>query len=111
MVENSVSALPQGLGISQVLPSGAQWALELTNNTLWVFSGGSASSASALSYSIVQPLMRNAGRKVGLEGLTLSERQLLYSVRDLARFRKEFFSDVTATRGLSGAITCRFSND
>ncbi|MDG2391620.1 MAG: TolC family protein [Planctomycetaceae bacterium] len=100
---NSVG-FTSGLGISQVLPSGAQWALELTNNTLWVFSGGSASSASAISYSIVQPLMRNAGRKVGLEGLTLSERQLLYSVRDLARFRKEFFSDVTGRGGYLGLL-------
>ena len=101
--QNSVG-FASGLGISQILPSGAQWALELTNNTLWVFSGGSASSASALSYSIVQPLMRNAGRKVGLEGLTLSERQLLYSVRDLARFRKEFFSNVTARGGYLGLL-------
>jgi outer membrane protein TolC len=101
--ENSIG-FASGLGISQVLPSGAQWALELTNNTLWLFSGGSASSASAISYSIVQPLMRNAGRKVGLEGLTLSERQLLYSVRDLARFRKEFFSDVTGRGGYLGLL-------
>ncbi|MBD3672622.1 MAG: TolC family protein [Planctomycetaceae bacterium] len=93
-----------GLGISQVLPTGAQWALEMTNNTLWVFSGGSGSSASAISYSLVQPLMRNAGRKVGLENLTLSERQLLYAVRDLARFRKVFFGNVAGSRGYLGLL-------
>jgi len=93
-----------GLGVSQILPSGAQWALEMTNNTLWVFSGGSASSASAISYSIVQPLMRGAGRKVGLENLTLTERQLLYAVRDLARFRKVFFGDVAGSGGYLGLL-------
>ena len=44
-------------GISQLLPSGAQWAVELTNNTLWLFSGGNqTNTASTLSYSLTQPL-------------------------------------------------------
>lgn len=92
-------------GLSQVLPAGTQWAIELTNNTLWVFSGGNTSrSASNISWSIVQPLLREAGRKVGLESLTLNERRLLYAVRDLARFRKIFFGDVTGNNGYLGLL-------
>ncbi|QDU41216.1 Outer membrane efflux protein [Maioricimonas rarisocia] len=86
-------------GVSQLLPTGAQWAVELTNNTLWFFSGGQTSSASVLSFSLVQPLIMGAGRKIVLENLTQAERQLLYQVRDLARFRQQFFTDVVGATG------------
>jgi len=86
-------------GVSQLLPTGTQWAVELTNNTLWFFSGGQTSSASVLSFSLVQPLIMGAGRKVVLENLTEAERQLLYQVRDLARFRQQFFTDVVGATG------------
>lgn len=82
-------------GLRQVLPAGTQIAVELANNTLWLFSGGNQTqTASVLSYSITQPLLLGAGRKVGLENLTQTERNLLYAVRDLARFRQQFFTDV-----------------
>ena len=86
--------LNQRYGISQLLPSGAQWVVEFANNTLWLFTGRNrTSTASVLSYSIVQPLLMGAGRKVVLENLTQNERNVLYAVRDLARFRKTFFTD------------------
>lgn len=81
-------------GLRQVLPAGGQIAVELANNTLWLFGQPSTSSATALSYSIVQPLLIGAGRKLVLENLTQAERSLLYAVRDLARFRQQFFTDV-----------------
>ncbi|HUG18742.1 MAG TPA: hypothetical protein VMM56_07170, partial [Planctomycetaceae bacterium] len=40
-------------GVSQLLPTGAQWLVELTNNTLWIFSGGNNTTASTISYSLV----------------------------------------------------------
>ncbi len=87
-------------GISQLLPSGGQWIVELANNTLWLFSTpGQTNSSSILTYSLVQPLLTGAGRKVVLENLTLTERELLYSLRDLARFRQEFFADVVGSGG------------
>lgn len=92
--DNSLS-LDSRFGIRRLLPTGGQWIMELTNNTLWLFSGGNqANSASVLSYSLVQPLLRGAGRKVGLEDLTQSERDVLYATRNLARFRKQFFTDI-----------------
>lgn len=95
--QNSLTART-GFGISQLLPSGAQWIVELTNNTLWIFSGdNSTNSTSLLSYSLVQPLLRGAGRKVVLEELTQSERDVLYETRDLARFRKEFFVEIVSS--------------
>ena len=97
------TAFASNFGVSRLLPAGGQFAVELTNNTLSVFGfgdGPNGATASALSYSLVQPLLRGAGRKVTLEALTQSERNLLYAVRDLARFRKAFFADaVTAGPG------------
>ncbi|MEZ5948797.1 MAG: TolC family protein [Planctomycetaceae bacterium] len=90
-------------GVSQLLPTGGQWAAELANNTLWIFSGPNAgtSSASLLSYRLVQPLLLGAGRKIALENLTQTERDLLYSVRDLSRFRKILFTQ-TVSGGAGG---------
>jgi outer membrane protein TolC len=76
----------------------------LANQTLWLFSGpNQMNTASTISYSLVQPLLFQAGRKIALESLTQSERTLLYSVRDLARFRKEFFTSVVG--GQSGFLS------
>ncbi len=90
-------------GVSQLLPTGGQWIVEIANNTLWLFSSpNTTSSSSILSYSLVQPLLAGGGRKVVLENLTLTERQLLYSIRTLARFRKIFFSNTVVNDGPSG---------
>ncbi len=87
----------QAFGVSQALPAGGQWAVELANNTLWLFGtgGGPPTSSSSLAFSLVQPLLFQAGRKVAMEGLTQSERNVLYTARDLARFRKTFFVSTT----------------
>ncbi len=98
------TSLTSNVGISQLLPAGTQWALELTNNTIWLFNGGT-STASILSYSITQPLLAGAGRKVVLESLTQTERDLLYQIRILARFRKQNFSAlVTNGTGFLGLL-------
>ncbi len=83
---------PTHLGISKLLPTGAQFVAELTNSTLWVFSGPNPTgSVSTIGYSLVQPLLRGAGREIALEDLTQAERSVVYAVRDFARFRKQFF--------------------
>ncbi len=89
--------LASRMGVNQVLPTGAQWAVELANNTLWLFSGSNqTSSVSVLSYSLVQPLLLGAGRKIVLNNLTQDERNVLYQTRILARFRKIFFTETVA---------------
>ncbi|MSR56495.1 MAG: hypothetical protein EXS05_02340 [Planctomycetaceae bacterium] len=96
------------VGVRQLFPSGAQFIAELSNNTLWLFSGGkSDSTASVLSYSLVQPLLAGGGRRFVLEGLTQAERSMLYALRDLARFRMGFFTSTVAggtTAGLTSGV-------
>lgn len=88
-------ALGSNFGISQLLPTGGTWFVELVNNTIWLFDGPNRTgTASTLAFALTQPLLFQAGRKVVLENLTQAERNLLYAVRDLARFRQTFFTSV-----------------
>ena len=45
-VSDAINWNPQA-GVSQMLPTGAQWLVELANNTLWLFAKGDQSSATA----------------------------------------------------------------
>lgn len=90
------AALAAPFGMSQALPTGGQIAVDIANSVTWVFSGnGSQSSAPSLGYSLTQPLLFQAGRKIALESLTQSERSVLYDVRTLARFRQSLFTQIT----------------
>lgn len=54
-------------------------------------------ASSQVGANFIRPLWRNAGFKVEMEQLTLAERQLLYSLRDFTRFRKQFSVDVASS--------------
>ncbi len=56
----------------------------------------SAVTRSQLGATLTRPLLRNAGFKAEMEDLTLAEREMLYSLRDFVRFRKQFSVDVAA---------------
>ena len=90
------------LGVSKLFPSGAQFMAELTNNTIWMLSGNSGSqTATTLAYSLVQPLAFDVQRTINLEKITQQERNVLYKIRDFARFRKDFYvTVVTGSRAL-----------
>ena len=90
------------LGVSKLFPGGAQLMAELTNNTIWMLSGNSGSqTATTLAYSLVQPLAFEVQRTINLEKITQQERNVLYKIRDFARFRKDFYvTVVTGSRAL-----------
>lgn len=92
----ATSVLGSTFGVSQALPTGGQVAVDIANSVTWVFAGnGSEVSAPTLGYSVTQPLLFRAGRKIALEPLTQAERDVLYSARTLARFRQTLFVQVT----------------
>lgn len=94
----STSTLANSFGVSQVLPTGGQIAVDIANSVTWVFAGnGAQSSAPSIGYSFTQPLLFRAGRKIVLEALTQSERNVLYSARVLARFRQTLFTQLTVS--------------
>ncbi len=92
---NSVSGA-LSLGISKMLATGADLSIILTTNLFRFISGGdpARAAASVLSAGIVQPLLAGGGRTVALEGLTQSERDMVYAIRSFVRFRKVLSVDV-----------------
>ncbi len=65
------------------------------NTFVWQFAGPDQSAAASLaSFSFLQPLLRQGGRVIGLEQLTLAERTLLGNVRAMYRYRQGFYTQV-----------------
>jgi outer membrane protein TolC len=85
----------QSFGVSQLLPAGGQIAVEVANTVTWAFGQPGSTPAPSIGYSITQPLLFKAGRKIVLEDLTQAERLVLYDARTLARFRQTLFVDVS----------------
>lgn len=81
------------LGLNRAFATGGQFAANLANTFSWQLggNGGPSFSGGNLVFNLTQPLLRNAFRHVRTEGLTSSERNLLYSVRNFASFRRQFY--------------------
>ena len=87
-------------GFTRNLAAGGQVMVDFANNFVMEFSGaGGGTVAGNFAAALTQPLLRNFGRKVRLEGLTQAERDTLYAVRDFARFRKQFWVSTAVDSG------------
>ncbi len=89
------------LAMQRRFATGADLVVGVANNIVWELSGPNSQSASTvLDFSLLQPLLRGAGRDRVLERLTFSERALLANVRAFERYRRSFFLNVTIGRPL-----------
>lgn len=89
----------RGLFGQRLTTTGATMVVGLANTIMWQYSGPDSQTAmSLLDFSIVQPLLRQAGRDRVMETLTQSERNLLANVRQMERFRKGFYIQVITGR-------------
>ena len=86
-------------GFSRNFAAGGQFLTDFANSLVYEYTGGTQTVKSNWLFSLVQPLLRRAGRKVRLESLTQQERNVLYSVRTFARFRKQFWASVAMGNG------------
>jgi outer membrane protein TolC len=87
-------------GFQRSLAAGGQLVVDFANSFVLEYTGsGRTSVSSSFVANFVQPLIRNAGRRVRLEGLTQAERDVLYAARDFYRFRKQFWASVTTLDG------------
>jgi hypothetical protein len=76
----------------KLFATGGELIVGLANSLVWQFSGPDSHTAlTLLDFSLVQPLLRGAGRAVVLERLTIAERALLANVRQMERFRRGFY--------------------
>lgn len=90
-----------GTGFSKVLPTGALLLLNFSNHTVFDFFHPRINplSITTLNFSAFQPFLRGGGEAVTLETLTQAERNLLYSIRAFARFRKQLYVAIASNNG------------
>ncbi len=93
------------LVMSKMYASGGELLVGFANNLMWEFSGPDRHSGSTLiDFALVQPFLRGGGKNIAMEQLTQSERTLLANVRQLERFKQEFYVEVVAGRTASNAV-------
>ncbi len=93
-----------GLGLRRQFASGGELLADFSNTMVWEFGGGNIQAGSVLSFQFLQPLMRGAFREIQLEPLTQAERNLLYTIRDFARFRQTFYINTVGNGGYLGLL-------
>jgi len=103
--ESNRLSLDNSSSLQQNLAGGGQLLADFANSFVWEFTGRDVSMASSgLLFTWMQPLLRGACKQVRLERLTQSERNLLYSIRDFARFRRTFYVDIESDTGYLGLL-------
>ena len=92
--------------ITRNFTTAASMMVGFANTLVWQFSGDNTSGNSSLvNFSLVQPLLRRGGRAFTMERLTRTQRGMLANLRNLARYRKGFYTETiigsAGTRGVS----------
>jgi hypothetical protein len=98
-------ALNSNAGFSKLFSTGALLLFNFANQTVFNLGGAAhpVTSQSTINLDLIQPLLQGAGPAVTLEPLTQAERNLMYEIRNYARFRKELY--VAIAGGGGGSIT------
>jgi hypothetical protein len=79
--------------------TGTDLVVGIANSITWQLAGPDNQSATTvLDFAMIQPLLRQAGRDVVLERLTLAERTLLSNVRAFEQYRRGFYLQVVTGR-------------
>ena len=90
----TASATPRG-SLSRAFESGGSLVLKIATDFLKAFAGDPLTAMqTVLSADLILPLARGSGVLVAREALTQAEREVLYALRDFARFQQEFSVDV-----------------
>jgi hypothetical protein len=93
--QSTLEASTRNLEARRLFATGGELVVGLANSIVWQFAGPDQNfTTSLLDFSLVQPLLRGAGREVILERLTIAERGLLANVRQLERFRRGFYVEI-----------------
>ena len=84
-----------GLEARRYFATAGEAVVGLLNSVVWQFAGPDQyANVSILNFNLVQPLLRNAGRSIALETLTIAERALLANLRRLQFYRQGFYLQV-----------------
>ncbi len=99
---------PRGVALQRQFTNGATLIAGFANSITWQLAGPDTQTATTVfDITLLQPLLRGAGRDVIMERLTLAERTLLYNVRAFERYRTGFYTTVTVGRAAEPGPTRR----
>lgn len=83
------------LQVRRRLATAGELLVGFANSYVWEFSSGGANlTTSIANFSLIQPLLRGAGRDIALEQLTIVERGLLANLRAFQQYRQGFYTQV-----------------
>ena len=102
--ESNTLSTDSNLRLERRFATAGQLLVGFANSFVWQFAGPNTNSTvSILNFSLVQPLLRGAGRDRALETLTRVERGLLANLRQLERYRRGFYTEVAVgDQGVGG---------
>jgi hypothetical protein len=85
----------RSLELNRRFATAGELLVGFANGFVWQFAGPDTNSASSLvDLTLLQPLLRRAGRAVAMEQLTIVERGLLGNLRAYQRYRQGFYTSV-----------------
>lgn len=104
-----IAGVPGSLwSMQKAFTTGGSLVVDFANQLVWSFSGqDNFTPTTVIDFSLVQPLLRGAGRDRVLEQLTLAERGLLYNVRIMEQYRQAFYVDTVVGGGTNGSTPQR----
>tara|TARA_R110002072_G_C7967834_1_gene534459 strand:- start:1170 stop:3917 length:2748 start_codon:yes stop_codon:yes gene_type:complete len=103
---NSVTAVGGDVALRRQFATGANLLVNFANEVVWNLSGpDTRTTSTVLDFTLLQPLLRGAGRDRIMELLTLSERRLLANVRNFERFRRGFYLDIVTGRNNDSSVS------
>jgi hypothetical protein len=92
-------------GFTLMFMSGAQLLVNLANALVFEFSNHGVQLATpSLTVSLTQPLLRGAWARIVTQPLSLQERNVLYTLRAFAHFRRTFYVGLVANGGYLGLM-------
>ncbi|MDR1270684.1 MAG: hypothetical protein LBK82_14280, partial [Planctomycetaceae bacterium] len=103
-LRNDIDLSAGRTGTKILFATGGELVVGLANSITWSFNGTNTWYADSLfNVGFVQPILRNAGRKIVLENLTQAERDFLAAIRQMVFFQQGYYTKIVTGVGQQSA--------
>jgi hypothetical protein len=103
-LRNDVNLDAGKTGAEILFATGGELVVGLANSITWSFNGTNTWYADSLfNVGLVQPILRNAGKKIVLENLTQAERDFLAAIRQMVFFQQGYYTKIVTGVGQQSA--------
>ncbi|MDR0337992.1 MAG: hypothetical protein LBI18_12975 [Planctomycetaceae bacterium] len=103
-LRNDVNIDAGKTGAEILFATGGELVVGLANSITWSFNGTNTWYADSLfNVGLVQPILRNAGKKIVLENLTQAERDFLAAIRQMVFFQQGYYTKIVTGVGQQSA--------